>query len=246
MDKHKKENIRIKIRTLVSIIELLILFGIVIAVPVYVYFTQPELIARFQSLDEINQLLTQYKTASIFIYIGLQIIQIVISILPGQALQFAAGYAYSYVFGFLYSMVGVILGTAITFYLARILGKRALHVIFGEEKFGRFVTTLNSKRAFFLLFIIYLIPGIPKDLFAYAAGVSEMKIVPFLIISILGRTPAMIGSVAMGRMFYHGSYEGLIILGTIAAILFVVGIFKRERLLAWTDKLYQRFADRYL
>ena len=131
--KYGNENRKNRVRTFVSVLKLLILFGIVIGVPVYVYFTCPELIARFKSLEEINKLLKQYKTASIFIYIGLQIFQIVVSILPGQALQFAAGYAYSFWFGFLYSIIGVALGTVITFYLARLLGKDALHVIFGEE-----------------------------------------------------------------------------------------------------------------
>ena len=156
-------------RTFVSAVKLLLLLCIVIGVPVYVYFTYPELIDRFKSLDEINKMLIQYKTASIFIYIGLQVFQIIVSVLPGQALQFAAGYAYHFWLGFLYSIIGIAIGTVITFYLARLLGKDALHVIFGEERFTKFVHTLNTKRSFIVLFVIFLIPGIPKDLFTYAA-----------------------------------------------------------------------------
>lgn len=237
------ENRKKRIRTIVSILKLLILFGIIIGVPIYVYFTYPELIDRFKSLDEINKLLKQYKTASIFIYIGLQIFQIIISVLPGQALQFAAGYAYTFWLGFLYSIIGVALGTVITFYLARLLGKEALHVIFGEERFSKFVHTLNSKRSFIVLFVIFLIPGIPKDLFTYAAGVSEIRIIPFLLLSLIGRTPAMIGSIMMGSMFYNGSYFGLIILGAVAVILFVAGILHRDKLLVWTDRFYNKMIN---
>jgi uncharacterized membrane protein YdjX (TVP38/TMEM64 family) len=237
-DKSKK-----RLRTLVSIIKLLILGGIVIGLPVYVYFTYPELIDRFRSLDEINQFLLQYKTASIFAYIGLQIFQIVVSVLPGQALQFAAGYAYGFWLGLLYSIIGVALGTVITFYLARLLGKGALHVIFGEERFSKFVHTLNTKRSFIILFVIFLIPGIPKDLFTYAAGVSEMRVVPFLLLSLTGRMPAMMGSVMMGKMFYNGSYIGLIILGAVAVVLFIMGILHRDKLLVWTDRFYSRMMN---
>jgi len=229
-----------RIRTIVSLLKLLILFGIVIGVPVYVYFTCPELVDRFKSLDEINKLLKQYKTASIFIYIGLQVFQIIVSILPGQALQFAAGYAYSFWFGFLYSIIGVALGTVITFYLARLLGKEALHVIFGEEKFTRFIHTLNSKRSFTVLFVIFLIPGIPKDLFTYAAGVSEIRMIPFLLLSLIGRTPAMMGSIMMGSMFHNGSYFGLIILGAAAVILCIAGILRRDKLIKWADHFYSK------
>lgn len=238
--RYRNEKRRKRIRTAFSVLKLLILFGIIIGMPVYIYFTYPELIDRFRSLEEINKLLSQHKTASIFLYIGLQIVQIVVSVLPGQALQFAAGYAYHFWLGFLFSIIGVALGTVITFYLARLLGKGALQVIFGEEKFSRFVHTLNKKRSFVVLFVIFLIPGIPKDLFTYAAGVSEIRIIPFLLLSLIGRTPAMMGSVMMGSMFYNGSYFGLIILGAAAVLLSLAGLLNRDRLVKWTDRFYDR------
>ncbi len=223
--------------------KLLLLFCIVIGLPIYVYFTYPQLIDQFKSLEHINQLLKQYKVASIFTYIGLQVFQIIVSVLPGQALQFAAGYAYGFWFGFLLSLGGVALGTIITFYLARILGKEALHVIFGEETFSKFLHTLNSKRSFLVLFVIFLIPGIPKDLFTYAAGVSEIRIIPFLFISLVGRTPAMVGSIMMGSMFYSGSYVGLFIIGIVAVILFVAGLLHRDNLIKWTDIAYNKLMN---
>lgn len=237
---YENNNRKKQIRTAVSVLKLLILLGIVIGIPVFLYFSYPELIGRFTSLDAINKLLDEYKTASIFIYMGLQVFQIVVSILPGQALQFAAGYAYHFWLGYLYSIIGVTLGTVITFYLARLLGKDALHVIFGEEKFSRFVRTINSKRSYIVLFVIFLIPGIPKDLFTYAAGVSEIRIVPFLLLSLIGRSPAMVGSIWMGSMFYRGSYTGLIILGAVAVIMFIAGILQRDKMVQWTDRLYDK------
>lgn len=237
---HSKEKRKKRIRTFVSILKLLILCSIAIGLPIYVYFTYPELIDQFKSLEEINQLLKQYKTASIFIYVGLQVFQIIVSVLPGQALQFAAGYAYQFWLGFLFSLIGVALGTVITFYLARLLGKDALHVIFGEEKFTRFVHTLNSKRSYIVLFVIFLIPGIPKDLFTYAAGVSEIRVVSFLLLSLTGRMPAMIGSIMMGNMFYNGSYIGLIILGVAAVVLFIAGLLHRNKLVKWSDQFYNK------
>ncbi|MBR0596610.1 TVP38/TMEM64 family protein [Sinanaerobacter chloroacetimidivorans] len=229
-----------QIRTFVSIIKLLVLLGFIIGIPAYVYFNYPEFISHFNSLEEINSFLLQYKTASIFVYIGLQILQIIISVLPGQALQFAAGYAYSFWFGYLYSIIGVTFGTFITFYLARWLGKDAMHLFFGEERFTRFVHVLNSKRAYIVLFVIYLIPGIPKDLFVYAAGVSEIKMKPFLFLSLVGRTPALMGSVMMGSMFKNDSYTGLIILGIVAVVACIIGLLQRNRFLRWADKTYQK------
>ncbi|MDD2190129.1 MAG: VTT domain-containing protein [Eubacteriales bacterium] len=236
MNEKRKKIIQVSL----SLAKLIILFSIVIGMPLYVYFNEPELIDRFNSLEDINLLLDEYKTASIFVYIWLQVIQIVISILPGQVLQFASGYIYGFWIGFLLSMTGVALGTVITFYLARLLGRNALHVIFGEERFSKFVHTLNSKRSYIVLFIIFLLPGIPKDILTYAAGVSEIKIRPFMILSLVGRTPAMIGSIMMGRMFFNGSYAGLAILGAAAVILFITGILFRDKLVGWTDRVYDK------
>lgn len=216
---------------------------LVIGVPFYVYFRYPDLIDHFRSLEAINAFLLQYQTASIFVYIGLQIFQIIVSILPGQALQFAAGYAYTFWFGYLYSIIGITLGTTITFYMARLLGKDAMHVIFGEEKFCKFVHILNSKRAFIVLFVIFLIPGIPKDLFTYAAGVSEIRIKPFILLSLVGRTPAMMVSIMMGSMFHKESYTGLIILGVIAVIASIAGILQRNKLTQWGNKAYHKMVN---
>jgi len=234
---------RSKIRIVISIVKLIILLVMVIVMPLYVYFYFPELIDHFRSLEAINAFLLQYKTLSIFVYIGLQILQIVISVLPGQALQFAAGYAYTFWFGYLYSVIGVLLGTVLTFYIARVLGKDAMHVIFGEEKLSKFVHILNSKRALTILFVIFLIPGIPKDLFTYAAGVSEIKIKPFLMLSLIGRTPAMMGSIMMGSMFHKGSYTGLIILCIIAVIACIAGILQRDKLIKWSNKAYNKIVN---
>lgn len=236
-NRKKREN---QLRKIVSVLQLLMLFCIMIGSPIYVYFAYPELVERLNSLEEINQLLKQYKTASFFIYLGMQIFQVIVSVIPGQALQFAAGYAYHFWLGFLLTVIGVALGTVITFYLARLLGRNSLHVIFGEEKFSRFVHTLNSKRSYMVLFVIFLIPGIPKDIFTYAAGVSEIRVGPFLLLSMTGRTPAMMGGILMGNMFYNGSYIGLIIMGTAAVILFAAGILSRDKIIRLTDRVYNR------
>lgn len=240
MYRKDNKNRKAKLSKLVSIIKLFILLVFVVGIPLYVYFRYPELINHFRSLEAINAFLLKYKTASIFVYIGLQVFQIVVSILPGQALQFAAGYAYAFWLGYLYSIIGVTIGTMLTFYMARLLGKDAMHIIFGEEKLTKFVHILNSKRAFIILFVIFLIPGIPKDLFTYAAGVSEIKIKPFILLSLIGRTPAMMGSIMMGSMFHKGSYTGLIILCVIAAIACIAGILQRNKLMKWSDKVYTK------
>lgn len=232
-----------KLKVILSILKLTILAGIVIAIPLYVYFFQRDFLNQFRSFEDIIVFLEMYKTQSIFIYIGVQVMQIVISIIPGQAFQFAAGYLYGFLPGLLYSIVGATLGTLISFYLAKLLGKDAIHLFFGEEKMTYFIDRLNSKKAYTIVFLIYLIPGLPKDIVSYAAGVSEMKFKPFLILSLIGRTPGMAGSLLIGALYMKQHYIGMGIIAVFAVIAFIICIIFRKRISKYLDKFYEKIVD---
>lgn len=225
-------------KNILYILKLLLLVGIAVVLPAIVYVAHPEIINEFNSLDKVNQMLAQYHTASTFIYVGAQVLQIVICVIPGQMLQFAAGYAYSFWMGFGLSILGIGLGTTLSFYLARLLGKDAMHMIFGEERITHFITLLSSKKAYIVIFILYLIPGFPKDLITYAAGVSEIQIRPYLILSLIGRSPALMATILIGSMTRTGSYLGVILMCTAAAVIFLCCIWKRKQLMAAGDWIY--------
>ncbi len=80
-----------------------------------------------------------------------------------------------------------------------------------------------------IVFILYLIPGLPKDVVSYAAGVSEMKFKPFILLSLTGRLPGMMGSIMIGSMWNKGEYFGMIALGVIAVAAFVLCIVFRKK-----------------
>lgn len=240
MDKSKKVKLHKRIKLFTTILKFALLLLILIALPLYIYFYQPELIDQMSSIDKVNAFFEQYKTQSIFVYIGAQVAQIVICIIPGQWLQFTAGYMYGFWLGFLYSLIGAAIGSVITYYLAKLLGRDAMHLIFGEAKINQFIQKLNSKKAIIIVFLIFLIPGVPKDLCNYAAGLSEMKLKPFLVVSLIGRSPGMMGSLLIGRQIEAGYYTGAIIIAVIAVLLFIAGIIMRKRLTIWLDKAYDK------
>ena len=240
MNKQKKEQLRRKIKVFTTILKLALLLFILVGLPLYIYFYQPEVIERMSSLESVNAFFKQYKTQSILVYIGAQVAQIVVCIIPGQWLQFAAGYMYGFWLGFLFSLIGAAIGSVITYYLAKLLGRDAMHLIFGEQKINQFIHKLNSKTAVVIVFLIFLIPGVPKDLCNYAAGISEMKLKPFLIVSLIGRSPGMMGSLLIGRQIEAGDYTGAIVIAVIAVILFIIGIVMRKKLTIWLDKAYDK------
>lgn len=235
--KQKQENTR---RLIISIVKLLVLLTIVAGIPLYIYFGHNELLTRFKNVEDVVAFLERHETEAIPIYLGLQVLQIVISVLPGQVFQIAAGFIYPFWLALLLAMTGALLGTAITFSLAKLLGRDFLHLFFGEEKMSYYIERLNSRRAYTIVFLLYLIPGIPKDVVSYAAGASEMRFKPFLILSAIGRLPGMAGSLLMGNLLEGEHYVGLGIVVVIAVIAFLTCIIFRRHIDGWLDRMYER------
>ena len=229
-----------KKKVAIAILKLIFLILIVILIPLYLYFYQQDFLMRFRDFNDIVSFLERYKLQSIPIYIILQIAQIVISVLPGQFFQLAAGYLYTFWPALLFSCIGAFLGTTITFWLAKGLGSDFVHIFFEKDKTEDYVKRLNSKKAYTIVFLLYAIPGIPKDVVSYAAGLSEMKYKPFIILSTIGRLPGMMGSIIIGSMWHKEEYVGMIILAIIAVVAFCACIIYRKKLHELLDKVYDK------
>ena len=229
-----------KKKVAIAILKLIFLILIVVLIPLYLYFYQQDFLMRFRDFNDIVSFLERYKLQSIPIYIILQIAQIVISVLPGQFFQLAAGYLYTFWPALLFSCIGAFLGTTITFWLAKGLGSDFVHIFFEKDKTEDYVKRLNSKKAYTIVFLLYAIPGIPKDVVSYAAGLSEMKYKPFIILSTIGRIPGMMGSIIIGSMWHKEEYVGMIILAIIAVVAFCTCIIYRKRLHELLDKAYDK------
>lgn len=217
-----------------------VLILLLVGVPLYIYFFQHQLIDSVSSVEKVKNLLNANKSLSIPIYIFAQITQIVICIIPGQWLQMGAGLAWGFWLGLLFSLIGALIGSILTYHLAKWLGRDAVYYMFGEDKVTHYTDKLKKKRAFFIVFLIFLIPGVPKDLCNYAAGISEMKLKPFLIASMLGRTPGMMGSLLIGKQIGMESYTAAIIIGVIALILFLLGVIFHRKIFDAIEKRHEK------
>ena len=238
MKTNTKDAVQRRIKVLSVILKFALLLIILIGIPLYIYFFQHQLIEQMSSIESINAILNEYKGYSILIYIAAQILQIIICIIPGQGLQFAAGYAFGFWLGLLFSLIGAAIGAVISYYLAKLLGQGFLYLIFDDKQMENFIDKLNSKKAIMAVFAIYLIPGLPKDACSYAAGISNMKLKPFLVVSLIGRTPAMAGSLLIGNQVEVGAYTLAILIAAVAVILFILGIVFRNKITDILDRAY--------
>lgn len=230
-----------KSKIVLAIVKFAILILILVGVPLYFYFFQKDLIDQMSSLESVQELFNANKNYTVFIIIAAQCLQIVLCFIPGQWIQIASGYFFSVPISLVLALVGAFIGSVITYYLAKLLGHDAMHLFFGEERIRDMIHKLNSKKAVIIIFLIFLIPGIPKDLCNYAAGLSEMKLKPFLIVSLIGRTPAMLGSIVIGRQLYLGGYGIAIAVAVFAVIACILGIIYRHKLNLFLDRMYDKY-----
>ncbi len=223
-----------KIKTILKAVAFIV---IVVLVPLALFLTHRDFFAQFESIDHLVQYIKGYGHLSGLVYIVFQIFQVVISVIPGEIVQVAAGYLFGPFWGIVYALVGCALGEAVAFGLARVLGRGFVRLFMSEEQFEKYSSRLNSQRGYTLCFILYLIPGIPKDILCYVAGASEIRFLPFLVISMIARLPGLIGSIAMGSLVDSGQYVVAIVILVIACIVCFLGFIFRDRLSNFIDKI---------
>ena len=224
-------------RKITAILKLILLVLIIAGIPAFLYMKYGSGVFSKDSAYRVVEYLKQNSKTAFLLIIGLQIIQVVVCVLPGQPVQFAASYMFGVGRGFLLSLIGAVIGTVISFYIAKALGSDALHVFFDKNKIEDYQRRLNSGRGLLLAFLIYLIPGIPKDLVSYAAGISEMRFRPFLLVATIGRSPGMLGSLLLGHFFGSQNYKAIIILSVIVAFILIICFIKREELIGFLDRI---------
>ncbi len=229
-----------KYKKILALSKLILLVIIVAGIPAFLYLKYGAELFSKDSAERVVDYLKANSSIAALLIICIQIVQVVICFLPGQPVQFAASYMFGVARGFAFSITGAVIGTVISFYLAKLLGNDAMNLFFGKEKVRDYKKKLDSGRGLLLAFLIYLIPGIPKDLVSYVAGISDMRFRPFLLVATVGRIPGMLGSLMLGHFFGRQDYRAMIIIAVIVAVMLLICYIKRDALIGFLDDVEKK------
>jgi uncharacterized membrane protein YdjX (TVP38/TMEM64 family) len=127
----------------------------------------------------------------------LEMIQALLAPIPGQAIEAVSGYLYGPWLGTLYPLIGMAIGSLITFLLARRFGRPLVIRLIGKQSMDRMDDLVRRGGALFF-FLIWLLPFAPDDLACVAAGLTSMPTRQFLILMLVGRLPGVFVSVWVG------------------------------------------------
>jgi len=176
------------------------------------------------SQDEFREYIQSFGVWGWLVLLGLQVLQVFIALIPGELLETAAGYAFGPLLGTVLCYAGIAGASALVFLLTRRFGVRLVEVFISREKINqlRWINTETKRNN--LIFLIFFIPGTPKDLFTYFVGLTDMKFHVFLAISLVARIPSVLSSTFGGHLLGEGRYEGAILLYAIVGVVSLAGL----------------------
>ena len=149
-------------------------------------------------------------------YVGMVFLQVVVAVIPGEPLEISGGYAFGAVRGSLLCLLGAFLGSVAVFALVRRFGRELVDIFFPREKLEKLKFLQSSPKRDALFWLVFMVPGTPKDLLCYFAGLTDLPWRTWLLIATVGRLPSIVTSTVGGSALGEQNYRAAVIAFAIA------------------------------
>ena len=161
-------------------------------------------------------------------FIFLQALQVIAAPVPGEVTGLIGGYLYGPFLGVLLSTIGLTLGSWLAFFLSKTFGRPFVDKFVSRKTLDKYDYLLHHKGAF-LVFILFLIPGFPKDILCYILGLGHLSTREFLAISTVGRFAGTVLLTVGGSYLRHQQYYRFsVLLGIAVIVVFLVMVNKEK------------------
>lgn len=226
--KENKLKKRILMILFIAIVLAVIIFGCIKLLP-FVFSLQDES-NRIAFENYINNL----GFWGILLVLTIQILQVFIAFIPGEIIELLAGLLYGTWGGLFICLVGNFIGSLLIYLIVKTFASK--YMIKLKEKLSTYSFLNNKKKVALYLFIIYLIPGIPKDIITYLVPFLPINFYIFILVTSIARIPSIISSTYSSNSFLNNNYTMAIIIVIIFAILAIVGFIFKDKILAMLKK----------
>ena len=208
-----------------KIITGMVILGLVAAAVIYLLFPLG-LVRYFTDRNLLTHVIAEHRTNAAFIFIGLQILQVIAAPVPGEVTGFVGGVFFGTVWGVVYSTIGLTIGSWIAFMIARIAGRPLVEKLVKPATITRYDYVMKHK-GLFLAFLMFLIPGFPKDYLCYMLGLGHMGHRDFLIVSTSGRLLGTTLLTLEGSFFRNKRYAAFFtVLGISILCILLVMVYR--------------------
>jgi uncharacterized membrane protein YdjX (TVP38/TMEM64 family) len=154
---------------------------------------------------------------------------VVVAPIPGQVLAVVAGYLYGPWLGTLYNMIGILIGSATAFWLARRYGRSYVEDIVHDEMLTAF-DAFEDTQVRLILLASFLVPGLPDDVICFIGGLTRLPLWQLVAIAVIGRAPGFFLINVVGGFIETGRFDEALIVGVVLLLLSAVVYLSRDRL----------------
>ncbi len=200
------------------------------------YFLTKQFLVFDKSPEEFKAFVEGYGWTGRFVALGIQVLQVIVSLIPGEIVEVGIGYTFGAVEGTLLCMAGVAIASSLVFFLVKRLGIRLVELFISREKINELRFINSEKKLKRLIFILFFIPGTPKDLLTYFVGLTRIKLHEFLIISLIARIPSLVTSTIGGNLIQKESYWGAVWMFVITGAISLAGMLVYNRIVVFRNR----------
>ena len=221
---------KIKQSDLIKLVGLVVFIVLITAIVVAIW---PTLSIVFEpgGVETLIELITSQGPLGVLILLGMQLLQIIVAFIPGEVVQIAAGMMYGPLWGSVVILVGCVLSSMVVYELVHKLGAPFVRSMVGEKQLLKFREFELSGKFGVTVFILFLIPGFPKDVLIYIVPLSDMNLRTFLLLSTIGRTPGVIISTYAAAGLADGNIVTSVIIFVVAALIAIIVLLLRNRII---------------
>lgn len=190
----------------------------------------PGLLAWLADARAVRAFVSDHAFVSRLAMLGINIVQVLLAFLPGEPVELASGYAFGFWEGTALCLGASGLATSMIYWATRRWGWKLVGLFFDRSLFDRFSWLKSAKRLELIMFIVFLIPGTPKDFLTYFAGLTNMRFPPVVLIATFGRIPSIVTSTIAASAVGSGNWPLVACTLVASAFLLAVGGLMYRRL----------------
>lgn len=209
---------------------MLVIFFVVMAVVAVLTIPFVKMLMTPEGRIQIQKFVESFGVFGILIFIGFQAIQVIVALIPGEPFEIIGGVLYGTFGGFALCLIGILLGTVAVFYLVKWIGQPLVSSVCDNKKISRLKILNDEKKLETLVFILFLVPGTPKDILTYVVPLTKIKPSKYFIYSTIARIPSVISSTLVGSNIEKGNWISSGVIFLVTAAIGLVGIMYNDKI----------------
>ncbi len=218
----------LKTKRIISVISFLVVVALVSALAMFIWNGIKN---DIRTPEGFKTYIESFGWKGYLVALGIQVLQVFVAFIPGEFVEIGAGCAFGWFGGTLICLLGISIATSAVFLLTKRFGIKMVSLFVDPAKIDNLRFLNSEKKLKFVIFLLFFIPGTPKDILTYFIGLTRIRLGEFLALSLIARIPSVLSSALVGYYVMEENYKTSIVVFGITALISVCGIVVYNKML---------------